>query len=203
MELDRFTLCELAELVDYPGPSCSHVLAECRRHPERLREPAHADLLEFVDWAAARSPQELEELYSTTFDSSDECALEVGWHLYGEAYQRGIFLVEMRQRLRAALIQEGRELPDHLSLVLRWLAVAASSSGDSPVARDAERLVRLAIVPALASICAALERKRSPWLPLLRALGRAFDPAFAPRRVARADAMARSFAGDAGGGGCR
>jgi nitrate reductase delta subunit len=206
LALDRFALSELAELVDYPGPSLRHVLAECRRHAARLPPAAAADLLAFLDWASSRPPQELEELYAATFDSNDECALEVGWHLYGEAYQRGVFLVEMRSRLRAAGIEEGSELPDHLGLVLRWLAAAAAAAeadGSAPIARDAARLVRLAVAPALESICFGLDSRRSPWLPLLRALGRAFDPRFQPRRIPRADALPQSFEGGSPAGGCR
>ena len=200
--LDRFALAELAELVDYPGPSFGHVLEECRRHAGRLEPGARADLRSFLDWARTRDPVEVEELYAATFDSDEACALEIGWHLYGEAYQRGVFLVEMRRRLRELGIEEGSELPDHLSHVLRWLARALEPERPPAAAREAERIVRFALVPALASVCAGLERKSSPWLPLLRALGRGFDPAFTPRRCARADEVARSVAGESAGG-CR
>lgn len=187
-QVDAFALNELAELADYPGPTYAHSLSECRRHADRLPEPARADLIAFVDDARARAPRELEELYASTFDSSDECALEVGWHLYGETYQRGVFLVEMRRCLRERGIEEGSELPDHLSHVLRWMARASR--------REAERLARLAVAPALASVVGALARRRSPWLPLLRALLRALDP---EGRAAPARAAARhSFEGGCG-----
>jgi len=34
-----------------------------------------------------------------TFDINPACALEVGWHLFGEDYMRGQFLVRMREEL--------------------------------------------------------------------------------------------------------
>ena len=51
----------------------------------------------------------------------DTC-LEMGWHLFGEDYKRGQFLVYMRQTLAARQIRESIELPDHLSHCLRLIA---------------------------------------------------------------------------------
>jgi nitrate reductase molybdenum cofactor assembly chaperone NarJ/NarW len=48
----------------------------------------------------------LEELFTITFDMNPDTCLELGWHLYGESYQRGEFLVKMRQALDAAGVAE-------------------------------------------------------------------------------------------------
>jgi len=188
--IDRLSLARLAELVDYPGATFGHALAEQRRYADALPEPARADVLRFVDWAESRPVSEVEELYAATFDSRDDTALEVGWHLYGEAYQRGVFLVEMRGRLRQCGIEEGSELPDHLGHVLRWLAAST--------APESARIERLALAPALAAIVGALERGQSPWAPLLRAVWRAVDPGLvaAPARAPQMDA--KSFTGGCG-----
>ncbi len=66
---------------------------------------------------------EIEELFTATFDMNPTACLEVGWHLYGEEYQRGEFLVMMRRALTEHGIAETIELPDHLSHCLRLLAV--------------------------------------------------------------------------------
>lgn len=178
--LDSFSLSRLADLVDYPGPAWPHVLEEARRYAASWPEPARSELIAFLDWAEPRPAVAVEELYAATFDSSDDCALEVGWHLYGEAYQRGVFLVEMRGRLRQCGIEEGSELPDHLSHVLRWLAVAE--------AKEASRLERFALAPAIAAIVAGLERRANPYASLLRAALRAVDPkgVAVPARAPRA-----------------
>lgn len=65
---------------------------------------------------------DLQELYTSTFDLSPVCALDLGWHLFGEDYKRGLFLARMRRELRAHNISETSELPDHLSLALLLLA---------------------------------------------------------------------------------
>lgn len=63
----------------------------------------------------------LQELYTGTFDLQPVCALDLGWHLCGEDYQRGLLLARMRRELRAYGIPETRELPDHLSHALLLL----------------------------------------------------------------------------------
>ena len=65
---------------------------------------------------------ELEEAYTRTFDVNPACALEIGWHLFGEDYMRGQFLVRMRGELAKYGIPESSELPDHLTHVLAVIA---------------------------------------------------------------------------------
>src|SRR3972149_5384978 len=78
------------------------------------------------NWTASRPTsearlEELEESFTRTFDLNPVCCLEVGWQLYGEDYNRGSFMVEMRQRIRSHGITETLELPDHLSNLLPLL----------------------------------------------------------------------------------
>ena len=105
---NSLVLHSLADLVGYPGPAYGNSLVVCKRCANDLPADARSDLLAFLDWAGSCSREDVEELYSATFDSNDACALELGWHLYGEAYQRGVFLVEMRQRLRQARLRKCR-----------------------------------------------------------------------------------------------
>lgn len=65
------------------------------------------------------TPEDAEEHYTRTFDINPVCSLEIGWHLYGEDYARGALLVEMRQLMRALGVEEGSELPDHLTAGMR------------------------------------------------------------------------------------
>ncbi len=64
---------------------------------------------------------ERQELYVQTFEFNPACTLEIGWHLFGENYERGEFLVRMRGQLRRYEIAETTELPDHLTHVLRLI----------------------------------------------------------------------------------
>jgi nitrate reductase assembly molybdenum cofactor insertion protein NarJ len=71
-----------------------------------------ADKLRYPDEATAQ------ELYVQTFEFNPACTLEIGWHLFGENYERGEFLVRMREQLRRYGIAESSELPDHLTHLL-------------------------------------------------------------------------------------
>ncbi len=63
----------------------------------------------------------MQELYIQTFEFNPACTLEIGWHLFGENYERGEFLVRMRDELRRHGIVETTELPDHLTHVLQLI----------------------------------------------------------------------------------
>ncbi len=76
----------------------------------------------FHDYVASAELYQIEELFTSTFDMNKTACLELGWHLYGEDYQRGEFLVKMRGALEEYQINESVELPDHISHCLLLLA---------------------------------------------------------------------------------
>src|SRR5690348_14464981 len=81
-----------------------------------------AALLTFASEVRALRLTELQELYTNTFDLQPACSLDLGWHLFGEDYQRGLLLARARRELLAHEIPESCELPDHLSHALLLLA---------------------------------------------------------------------------------
>ncbi|MDC0935663.1 molecular chaperone TorD family protein, partial [Pirellulales bacterium] len=83
---------------------------------------AALEISKFGQFVEQCGEYELEEAYTRTFDVNPSCALEIGWHLFGEDYMRGQFLVRMRAELAKYEIPESRELPDHLAHVLAVLA---------------------------------------------------------------------------------
>lgn len=112
----------LAPIFQYPRADYNDRVANCRA---ALATGAPELLPNFDAFAAAIRALPLahmEELFTQTFDLSPLCCLEVGWHLFGENYERGEFLVKVRQDLRNHGIPESAELPDHLSHVLALLA---------------------------------------------------------------------------------
>ncbi len=82
-----------------------------------------------------------EELYIHTFDLNKAGTLDLGWHLFGEDYNRGLFLVKVRQYLQLLEIPETHELPDHVSQVLR---VLGRMSPD-----DANKFAYACVIPAI------------------------------------------------------
>jgi nitrate reductase delta subunit len=151
-----------AELFRYPGEDYHGNVENCLQVPDGL--PAEADRLlrEFAAAVAPLSVGELEELYTATFDLDPVCSLELGWHLFGENYSRGEFLVAMRQTLRLLGVEETVELPDHLSHALRALG--------RMVPAEADRFSTKFVLPALDKMQAGLAGKNCPFENALAAL---------------------------------
>jgi nitrate reductase molybdenum cofactor assembly chaperone NarJ/NarW len=105
---------------------------------------------------------EVEEAFTRVFDVNPTCALEVGWHLFGEEYARGMFLVRMREELRKYDLPESVELTDHLCHVL---AIVAAMPED-----EAARFVKACVQPAVAKMNQALQDKETPYRPVMQCL---------------------------------
>lgn len=148
-------LSAISRLLSYPN-------SETVQNAELLYVILHSELpaaaqsiARFGAYAEQHELGELEEMYTSTFDINPACALEVGWHLFGEEYSRGMFLVRMREELRKFGLPESTELTDHLSHVL---AVAASMPD-----AEAHRFVKACVQPAVEKMKSALSGKDSPY----------------------------------------
>jgi nitrate reductase molybdenum cofactor assembly chaperone len=157
----RAALDSLAELLAYPGADFPARVEVCRAAvTDRLE--AERRTAEFAERMAALTPEGREELYTHTFDLSPACTLEIGWHIWGEAYERGAFLVRMRELLREIGLPESTELPDHLTSVLPALArIEPSGAAD---------LAGKAVLPALDKILAGMRGKDNPYELVLRSV---------------------------------
>jgi nitrate reductase delta subunit len=115
----------------------------------------------------------MQELYVQTFEFNPACTLEIGWHLFGENYERGEFLVRMRQELRRHGIPESTELPDHLTHLLPLI--------DRMEHAEAARLAGEYLLPALGKIQLAED---NPYGPVLESIVQKLQTDFpdAPRR---------------------
>lgn len=150
----------LALLLTYPWPEFrEHAGALARTVVEAVPE-AEEDLQGFLHHVRDQPRVELEELFTRTFDNNAKLALEVGWHVYGETYDRGAFLVQMRNSLREVGVRENGELPDHLSHVLAVLGRVDRA--------EAESLGALA-VRAISTVAAELAAADNPYRGVLDA----------------------------------
>ncbi len=148
----------LAKAVGYPDEG---FLASLDRCVALAGGKAGAPLRRFRDRCVGRRLEELQELYTQTFDLDPACSMEIGWHLHGENYARGEFLVEMRRALRKHGVAEGTELPDHLTHVLPVLARMPSE--------EAARLAVKGAAPALDKILEGLKGRDCLYEDLVRA----------------------------------
>jgi len=139
----------LARLFEYPDES----------YVERCRA---AGLDVFAAEMEKLSPSQIQEQFIATFDWNPATALDLGWHLYGEQYARGEFLVRVREELRRCGIPESTELPDHLTHILPLLARMDSA--------EATRFAGEFVAPAVAKLVSALDQKKTPFALLMRAV---------------------------------
>lgn len=147
----------LAYLIDYPTPDVLTHVRECAalvkaRHSRAARPMAHFRLfVEQTDFSR------LEELYAATFDLKPVCYPYIGYQLFGDTYKRGEFLAQLNARCREHGFVPHNELPDHLGVILRYLARTW----------DAD-LVTEGVIPSLERMIEQLER--NPYRDLLRAI---------------------------------
>lgn len=154
----------LAAVLSYPGEDYRDLVERCITNTNRPIVPKEArDLLFiFAEQVRQLSTEQVQELFTQTFDLNPLCSLELGWHLFGENYDRGIMLVRMRQELRRHGIPETTELPDHLTCALRLLARMDDAA--------AEDFAGAIVLPALAKMLAAVKDKRALYENVLAAV---------------------------------
>ncbi len=162
----------LAGVLRYPYDGYAEGVERC---VETLAgsDPDAAPLLgAFLGRARERSVEELQALFTETFDLDPVCSLEVGWHLFGERYERGRFLVTMRAELRRLGVAESTELPDHITHALLAL--------DRMEPDEGAQFVRAFLRPALGKMRAGLEGKSNPFENVLLAIARVLDRRYPP-----------------------
>ena len=151
----------LGGLLLYPDASFPERLQACRKQVGQA-DPAAAEQVErFSEGVEGLSLEQLQELFTRTFDLNPVCSLEVGWQLFGEEYSRGTFLVAMRAQLREKEIKESGELPDHLTHILPLL--------DRMEDRERVYFNDKYLKPALSKMLAAFEGKQTAYAHVLQA----------------------------------
>ena len=149
----------LAAVLTYPDENYLEAVREAARAaPPEIEQP----LQEFARELEGKNTLELQELFTVTFDLNPVCSLELGWHLFGENYDRGLLLVRMRQLLRLHRFAETGELPDHLSYALRLIARM-----DSEARHDFAAAI---VLPALGKMLDAFRDKPNPYKKVLEAI---------------------------------
>lgn len=182
---DALRLERLGALLRYPGEDFSDLLATGRLALAAGDREAADRLERFAEAVEGLELPALQELYTRTFDLDPVCALEVGWHLYGENYDRGRFLVRMRELHAQLGVDEAGELPDHLISVLPALARLDPD--------DRTELGRRYVVPAVARMLTGFDGRDIPYEHLVRAVDRTLRATLgAPENAPEEDSGAAS-----------
>ncbi len=154
----------LSGLFAYPREGYRERVIECVEALRPIQAEAAERLEQFAKETEGMTVEALQELYTQTFDLNPACILELGWHLFGEQYERGEFLVKMRQQIRRFGLAESTELPDHLTHALALLARMERE--------EADEFAAACVYPALDKMRAAWKDKDNPFEKVLEATAR-------------------------------
>lgn len=163
--IDRPEACALklvSLLLQYPDEELLAARGELAAAAAELPAGAREDAIRaFAAWQAAQPAELLQAAYVETFDFSRRHSLYLTYHVFGDRRQRGMALLSLKQRYRAAGLEVGDgELPDYLPLVLEAAALAPEVGLE--VLRRYRESVEL--------VRASLRAGASPWAPLLDAV---------------------------------
>jgi nitrate reductase delta subunit len=163
-------LCaSFADLLLYPTTSILAQAEACLTglqdsHPEAM--PAFENFLRGLNQCEL---EKLKELYTTTFDMQPVCYPYIGYQLFGESYKRGALMAQLNEAYHAFGFSAGQELPDHVSVALRFLGLdAANREGEF-----CQSLLNSGLIPALEKMLQSFGRQsENPYFWLLSALQR-------------------------------
>ncbi|MFI5797921.1 nitrate reductase molybdenum cofactor assembly chaperone [Streptomyces sp. NPDC051677] len=177
------TLRLVSLLLQYPDSELTSGRAELTTVVEALpATPAAEHLARFTDWFGAQAPEALERHYVETFDLRRSSSLYLTYYLHGDTRRRGMALLTLNQRYKAAgWDTDGGELPDHLPVVLEFAALAGPGGGEAPL-RQHRRGLEL--------IHQALTDADSPYRHVLAALLTLLPPPTEADRAAVAQLVA-------------
>ena len=134
-----------ADLLEYPTTALAQ---QTRIGTEWLAalNPQAADRLEqFQHSVGGISIERLEEIYTRTFDMQPVSYPYVGFQLFGESYKRGAFMARLNEFYSVHGFSAGKELPDHVAVILRFLA----SEPEARTGEFGQTLIAEGLVPTL------------------------------------------------------
>jgi nitrate reductase molybdenum cofactor assembly chaperone NarJ/NarW len=151
----------MSRILSYPDEQYPEAVATWQQEVAQVCPGSVDHASRFAASLVGQGTEELQEMYVRTFDLNPVCALEVGWQLFGDTYDRGEFLVTMRQELRRHGIAELHELPDHLSHLLLLLGKMAPEL--------APTFASTCLLLAMKKMLVGFEGKGNPYEEFLRA----------------------------------
>ena len=157
----------LSRLLDYPDDR--EALLEsygdlaCHLELRGLASPAAP----FAAFVVCSTLAQLQEDYVANFDFNPAAAPYLGHHLYGDNQKKGAYMIRVKQQFGLhEFTPEGHELPDHLAVLLSFLA-HLSGRGEHDFRRG---FIEELMLPGLQKLVEGYAGcSGSPWLTLVEA----------------------------------
>ena len=157
---------EFADIVEYPNESWATRLSDLRVAVSGESSLA-ARVAGFSEKTRETSLIGMQELYAQSFDLNPTCALEIGYHLFGEDYKRGEFLANLREAEEPFELGQEQQLPDYLPVLLRLLVQLEDDELRGS-------LVGHCMIPSLKKIVKAF-KEENPFADLISAVQAALE----------------------------
>jgi len=155
----------ISALLSYPTEDLQQAGDELKaalQQGDLLPEPTLKELGALIDTLATSDIYDIQETYVALFDRSKTLSLNLFEHVHGESRDRGGAMVDLVENYRAAGFEpETTELPDHLPVLLEFLAMR-------PIDEAREVLADAAHI--LEGIAVRLNRRESGYAPVFTAL---------------------------------
>jgi nitrate reductase delta subunit len=157
-------LClSFSRLLSYPNAQVKTLAADCYRQLKESDPEASAAVAPFINFLEQQELPQIEELYTSAFDLQAISFPYVGYQLCGESQARTLFLMKLQEIYNQQQFSSDGELPDHLSVMLRFIGTISDPQGNSEIISDG-------LLPALEKIIQGIENQRHPYRQLLMAL---------------------------------
>lgn len=157
----------LSLLLDYPDSELQEnldAMTNIVSSESELSPGERSELLQVIRWMRSESLIELQARYVETFDLTAEHSLHLTHHTFGDSRERGPALVELGEFYKThGLEASPGELPDYLPLILEYAATLDELEARMFLGDTAK---------VLEGIASSLEKKQSPYAPLIRTVER-------------------------------
>jgi nitrate reductase molybdenum cofactor assembly chaperone NarJ/NarW len=147
-ERDHAPWALLSYLLRYPTSEVAAARADLAAEVADLPPGPARDALGRFMAAWTGDPTELAARYVETFDLRRRASLELTFYAHGDTRERGMALLRLKKLYRAdGLPMDSAELPDHLTVMLAFAALAPDGHGRALLAehRPAVELLRLSL----------------------------------------------------------
>lgn len=163
MEMNLELCLGFSELLTYPGVQTKPVAIVCERRLKESDPDAAAAFAGFINFLDQQDLCRVEEIFTSTFDLQALSYPYIGYQLCGESQARTLFLLKLQELYIHHDFSAQAELPDHLSVVLRFIGTIPDPQGNAEIIRDG-------LLPALENIIQGIDTLDHPYRHLLEAL---------------------------------
>jgi nitrate reductase delta subunit len=152
-----------ADILEYPTLAIYDQARECVSVLAPIDDSVCTQLKKFLTFVEEIPLSRLEEVYTLTFDLQAVCIPYAGCHLFGEDPGRGMFMVKLGELYRSRNFNPAVELPDHISVMLRFLSM--SNGGE-----ERQELIDYCLIPSVRKMVKCFRENENPYHGILKAV---------------------------------